>query len=127
MVLHRTKNGDLANKTSFKIPTDTTVERLPMRTSDNGNTAIIHQTWANLKAGTFGAPQGIDLAKIKAIPRLGGMELQASSENTFRLENGTSFSVPNKGSVLAVTKEVVILEESRLVSVYGKTTTEGTK
>ena len=127
LVLHRTKNGDIANKATFKLPAGTTAERLSVRTSGNGTIAIIDSTWADLKNGTFDPPQGIDLSKVQAVPRFGGMELQSGSETQFRQDSGSTFPVPNKGTVLAVTNDVVILEESRLVSVYRKTTTEGTK
>lgn len=127
LVLHRTKNGDIANKATFKLPAGTTAERLSVRTSGNGTIAIIDRTWADLKNGTFGPPQGIDLSKVQPIPRFGGLELQSGSETQFRTDSGSTFPVPNKGTVLAVTNDVVILEESRLVSVYRKTTTEGKK
>lgn len=127
LVLHKTKNGDIATKTKFKLPADTTADRLQARTSFDGNTVILDRTWADLKNGTFGPPKGIDLSKVQVVPRFGGMELQSGSETHFRTDSGSTFPVPNQGTVLAVTKDVVILEESRLVSVYRKTTTEGTK
>lgn len=127
LALHRTRNGDIAGKTKFKLPADTTPERLQARTSFDGNTVILGHTWANLKTGAFGAPTGVDASAVQTVPRFGGMELTSGSETQFRTDSGSTFPVPNQGTVLAATKDVVILEESRLVSVYRKTTTEGTK
>lgn len=125
LVLHNTKTGEISNKSNFKLPSGTTADRLPSKTSTDGSIAIVGSTWANLKTGKFGPPEGFDLSKFQARPRPGGIELRSDTESSFHPESGSTFSVPNKGTVLAVTKEVVIVEESRLVSVYRKTTTEG--
>lgn len=125
LVLHETKTGKITGKADFKFPDGTTADRLPSRNTTDGNVVILGSTWADLKTGKFGSPEGIDLNKVEAHPRPGGVELRTDAESTFRPDSGATFSVPNKGTVLAVTKEVVIVEESRLVSVYRKTTTEG--
>lgn len=125
LVLHETKTGKITGKADFKFPDGTTADRLPSRNTTDGNIVILGSTWADLKTGKFGSPEGIDLNKVEAHPRPGGVELRTDAESTFRPDSGATFSVPNQGTVIAVTKEVVIVEESRLVSVYRKTTTEG--
>lgn len=125
LALHKTKSGEITNKADFKLPEGTTADRLQSRSTTNGTVVILGNVWADLKTGKFGAPDGIDLKKFEGRPRPGGIELRTDTESKFRPDSGSIFSVPNQGTVLAVTKEVVIVEESRLVSVYRKTTTEG--
>lgn len=120
LAIHDTKTGKIKNQTDFAASAGTDIKQLIVQTSPTGNVAVFGSAYADLAKGSFTPPEPLKQHTGDMTLRYGGIE--TLDPHTFTLLDGKPSSVPDQGTVLAVTKEVVIIEKDNVIAFYKKNT-----
>lgn len=118
LAVYNSKTGKITDQRPFKAAGDAAAT--PVST-DEGSIALFDDQWIDMSTGKIGPPAGIDFEPNSISHRHGGIEITEPT-HTFILPNGKAHPVPPTGTVLAVTNDVVLLEQDGIAAAYRKTT-----